>query len=271
MELEKAIISENVKKYHQTEATCPLFNPAIYNNIGSIGTGPASTAILEGHLDPHTSTGTATTKDFLAYMKKTASIPDLDIEDGLMSLQEFRHSWKQVKERTSSIGPHIGHYKAATQNPMLARLFHLKSEIPLLGGFTPKCYQRGLDVMIMKKANSPDIDKLQTVVLFDSEANHTNKWIGRFPMQRAIDMNAIAPEQYSQPGHSAIDHALNCRLTFDHNAFQRSSFALTCSNLKSCYDRVVHTAVSLALQKLGLPIEFIIGMLDSIQHMVHNI
>ena len=88
-------------------------------------------------------------------------------------------------------------------------------------------------------------------------------------MQRAIDINAIAPKQYSRPGCSAIDHALNCRLTFDHNAFQRSSFALACSDLKSCYDR--DAAVSLALQKLGLPIEFIIGMLDSIQHMVHNI
>ena len=34
---------------------------------------------------------------------------------------------------------------------------------------------------------------------------------------------------------------------------------------------MVHAAVSLSLQRLGLPIEFIIGMLDSIQKMVHNI
>ena len=86
----------------------------------------------------------------------------------------------------------------------------------------------------MKKANSTDIDKLQMVVLFDSEANHTNKWIGRFAMQRALEINAIAPEQYSWPGRSAIDHTLNHTLTFDHNTFQRSSFALACSDLKSC-------------------------------------
>ena len=73
--------------------------------------------------------------------------------------------------------------------------------------------------MIMKKAHSTDIAKLRTVVLFDSKANHTNKWIGRFAMQRAINFEEIAPEQYSRPGRSAINHALNRRLTFDHNAF----------------------------------------------------
>ena len=63
--------------------------------------------------------------------------------------------------------------------------------------------------MILKKANSTDIDKLRTVILFDSEANHTNKWIGRFVMNIAIQNNKIAPEQYSRPGRSAIDHAFS--------------------------------------------------------------
>ena len=61
-------------------------------------------------------------------------------------------------------------------------------------------YKKGLDMMIMKKANSTNIDKLQTVVLFDSEANHTNKWIGRLAIQCAIDNVEIGPEQYSRPG-----------------------------------------------------------------------
>ena len=39
----------------------------------------------------------------------------------------------------------------------------------------------------------------------------------------------------------------------------------------SCYDRVVHAAVSLDLQRLGLPIEFIIRMFNSIQRMTHRI
>ena len=34
---------------------------------------------------------------------------------------------------------------------------------------------------------------------------------------------------------------------------------------------VVHTVMSLALQQIGLPIEFILGIFDSIQKMVHHI
>ena len=109
------------------------------------------------------------------------------------------------------------------------------------------------------------------MVLFDTESNHTNKWIGKLAMNQALQMDSIAKEQYSRPGQSAIDHALNRLLTFDHHGFQCPPFALACSNLKSCYDQVVHTVASLALQKLGLPIQFILGMLDSIQQMVHNI
>ena len=45
-----------------------------------------------------------------------------------MSLQDFQYRWKRIKECASSIGPHIEHYKAATQNDELASLFHLKSK-----------------------------------------------------------------------------------------------------------------------------------------------
>ena len=68
-------------------------------------------------------------------MRKSSSIKDLSINECLMSLQKFYDSWKNVKERTSSIGPHILHYKAETQHDRLAHMFHMKSEIPLLGGF----------------------------------------------------------------------------------------------------------------------------------------
>ena len=268
--LENAIIKENTKKYHQTESSCPLFHPSIYNQIGSIGDGPAASDILNRTFEPP-EVISQSTKDFLTYVQKSSSIQDLSIEECLMSLQDFKTRWRNVKERTSSIGPHIGHYKAATQHDGLSRLFHLKSEIPLLGEFAPSSYKKGLDVMILKKVNSTDIDKLRTVVLFESEANHTNKWIGRFAMNVAIQNTKIAPEQYSGLGHSAIDHTLNCRLTFDHHAFHRTPFALSCSDLKSCYDRVVHAAVSLPLQRLGFPVEFILGVLELIQSMVHNI
>ena len=100
----------------------------------------------------------------------------------------------------------------------------------------------------MKQAQSADIGKLQMIVLFDSEANHGFKWLGAFTMKLAIVSGEMALEQYSCPGRSAIDHALNRRFTFDHYRYCRLLYALACSDLASCYDRVVHAAVSLALQ-----------------------
>ena len=42
-------------------------------------------------------------------------------------------------------------------------------------------------------------------------------------------------------------------------------------DLKSCYDRVVHTAASLALQRVGVPISQIKCMFGTIQNLVHRI
>ena len=45
---EKEIIAENLKKYHQSEASCPLFHPPLYKEICSLDDGPACASILKG-------------------------------------------------------------------------------------------------------------------------------------------------------------------------------------------------------------------------------
>ena len=252
------------------EHSCPLFEEAILHNIGETGNGPEVPNILNGTYTPLPGTSKPVCT-FLHYMCRSSKTLTLQISDCFMSLEEFVHSWKGVRTSTSSIGPHIGHYKAATQNLQLTKIFHMKLEIPFLGVFAPDRYPKWLDVMIMKKAESNSIGDLRTVVLFDSEANHGNKWIGKFTMNKAVQQGDIATEQYSQTGHSAEDHALKQKLTFNHHKFKCSPLALVCSGLKSCYNRVVHAAVSLALQRIGLPIEFILGMFGLIQQMIHHI
>ena len=111
-----------------------------------------------------------------------------------MSREEFVTSWKNVRENTPSLGPHIGNYKAAVQHQHLASIFYKKSLISFKGGFAPKQYCKGLDVMIMKKAQLADIGKLRTIVLFDLEANRGFKWLGAFTMKRAIASGEIALE-----------------------------------------------------------------------------
>ena len=90
---------------------------------------------------------------------------------------------------------------------------------------------------------------LRTIFLLDYEANHTYKRIGRESMRSAIDHRQICPEQYSIPQHSAVAHGINQRLVIDYQQYLRQTFSLAFSYLKSCYDRIFHSAASLDLQR----------------------
>ena len=47
--LEKFIIAENLKKYHQTKGTFPLLDdPRLYSDIGSLSEGPEVEALIYG-------------------------------------------------------------------------------------------------------------------------------------------------------------------------------------------------------------------------------
>jgi hypothetical protein len=125
--------------------------------------------------------------------------------------------------------------------------------------------------MLLKKENSFHVDSLRTIVLFDSEANMNYKHIGRRAMNLALAQSQIATEQYSWPKRKAIDHALNRKLIMDHQLYIRKPYAMTSCDLKSCYDRIVHSPASIALQRLGIPKTEVISMFDSIQRMQHKV
>ena len=55
----------------------------------------------------------------------------------------------------------------------------------------------------------------------------------------------------------------------DHHQSKRLYFSLTSCDLTGCYDRIIHTAVALALLRVGIPHGKI--MFSSIQKMVHRI
>ena len=90
-------------------------------------------------------------------------------------------------------------------------------------------------------------------------------------MDHALCQGCIAPEQYSRPNRSAIDHALNRRLTFDHQFYTRCPSCLGCCDLTGCYDRILHTIAALVLRKVGVSKAKIHSMFSTIQRMVHCI
>jgi Reverse transcriptase (RNA-dependent DNA polymerase). len=141
----------------------------------------------------------------------------------------------------------------------------------MLTGYSPVRHRRGVDVMLLKKENVYDIDKLRTIVLFDTEANMNNKHTGRRAMNAAIRKKMIVDEQYSRPHRKAIDHSLNRRLIMDHQLYLRQPYTLTSCDLKSCYDRINHTSASLCLQKAGIQKPEITAMFQTIQRMQHQV
>ena len=266
-QMEKRIIKENEAKFHQTEGRCPLLHGRLYRDLGEMGDGPRAQDVLKGTYKPPRGTSKAT-RSWLKRMKRdnmdkrTATTP---------SLQAYREGWKKTKERTASGELHMGHFKAGAIHKKLGWVHYQMSLIPMSTGYSPKRWKTGTDVMLLKAPEVYLLEKLRTIVLYEADFNHENKRTGRKGMQLALEQDKIAEEQFSRPGRSAQDNALSKRLVFDYFRLKKQPFGMGACDLKSCYDRVVHTAASLALQRVGVPIERIKCMFSTIQTMVHHI
>ena len=90
---------------------------------------------------------------------------------------------------------------------------------------------------------------LRTIVLLDSEANHTYKCIRGEAMRSAIELRNFFTEIYIRPQHSSVAHGINRRLVFNYQLYLRQPFSLACSDLKSCYNKIAHSAASLSLKR----------------------
>ena len=266
-QMEKHIIKENEAKFHQTEGRCPLLHGKLYRDLGAMGDGPKAQDVLNGTYEPPRGTSEAT-KTWLKRMKKEN--PHTRRKKGT-SMKEFREGWKKTKERTASGELHMGHFKAGAIHKKIGWVHYQMSQIPMSTGYSPKRWKIGTDVMLLKDPDVYLLDKLRTIVLYEADFNHENKRTGREGMQLALDKNKIADEQFSRPGRSAQDNALSKRLAFDYFRLKKQPFGMCACDLKSCYDRVVHTAASLALQRVGVPLERIKCMFYTIQTLVHHI
>ena len=266
-EMEEAILRENEEKFHQTEGWCPLLHGQLALDLGMIGDGPKVMEVFKGTYRCPEGTSYHT-KKWLEHMK---------IEDpGQLraiqtTLRDYRIGWKKINERTASGDLHMGHFKAGCTHPQIGWFHFQMSGIPMKTGYSPKRWRRGTDVMLLKSPEVYLLKKLRTIVLYEADYNHENKRIGRDAMTQALQQGQLADEQYSRPGRSSQDNALNKRLVFDHFRFNKQNFGMFACDLKSCYDRIVHTAASIALQKVGVPLSKIKCMFSTVQRLVHHV
>jgi hypothetical protein len=130
-DIESAIITENKKKYHQTENYCPFLCEPLLSDFRHFGEGPATEQVLNGTyrcpptIDQYT-------KEYIRLCKSSTSNTNLH-----RSAQDFKKSWRQINKRISSRHLHFGHFKAACKHEVNILVQYTLAEIPLQSGYSP--------------------------------------------------------------------------------------------------------------------------------------
>ena len=165
----------------------------------------------------------------------------------------------------------MGHYKCVMRDDWLSWLFFQRADFVSNTGYSPIRHRRCIDLMILKRSQSYLIKKQRTLGILDTEFNQVNSIFAKDVTTAAIESNAIAKEQFCRPGSCSIDQTILKRCTFDHLQYRRECYSLTSCDLAGCYDRILHSAAALALQRLGIPSTRINAMFYSIEHMIHRV
>jgi len=65
------------------------------------------------------------------------------------------------------------------------------TSIPMRSGYSPQHWQSCIDAMILKKEGSRAVGILRTIMLFESDFNFMNKYIGQKMLQRATKIRLL--------------------------------------------------------------------------------
>ena len=268
--IEQACHKENSIKFSQTEHT-PTMAGILADEIGFDGTSEVCRQILDGTYIPPPGTNDYT-KAYLQELKRPQHLHQPP--QAAIPTSTFKDGWKKINEHISSglSGIHFGHMKACGRDDTLANFEATMCHIPFATGYSPDEWKTSINCMIEKKGKGVEVENLRTINLMESDFNFNNKVMGRTVSDCAERNKLLPKEQYgSRQQHQARHHGINKRLTYDLAHFQRRPMIVCSNDAKSCYDRIVHSIASMAMQRLGLPLQPIQCMITTIQDMDHYI
>jgi len=205
-------------------------------------------------------------------LKKAIKLPD-DLEEGTQiwydyiqnyddnpekitwTTEEYCDSWRQMKEEKGSLpGIHSAHLKCLDHTSKAAEVISRLALVPILTGYAPTQWKKGIDSMIPKKEGEWRPEKLRLILLMDARFNHNNKLIGKKVMEYGENKGLLAPEQYgSRKEKSAIEHAINKRLTLDIARQAKMNAIYIANDATSCYDRILLMVAYLTMRNFGIP------------------
>ena len=264
-------IEANQQKYRRTECT-PFMTQPLLSSVGFDGLNPTASSILNGTFP--TTNLPSHTAHHIQELSAPQNLPPWPAHFLRITPAEHARAWRKAKERTSSSpsGLHFGLWKANAQHPTLCEMDSILRVIPFRTGYSMRRWQHGIDVELQKEQGNFNIERMRTIVLMEADHNLNNKLLGRRAMAHAERHQALAPEQYgSRKNHSSAQATVNNRLIYDLMRQTRHGGVICSNDAESCYDRIVHSVLSLSLQRLGVPFQPIKSMLTTIQKMEHKI
>jgi hypothetical protein len=270
--IEDKLLEENIRRFNQADGSPFLIEPLV-RLVGKYGEEHGVHSILDNQFQLPCREIDRYTSLLVKEMKNPDNYCPKEID---LSLDNFVRGWHKAKEHTASgrSGLHFGHFMAACTHNELSRIEQQMANFPLKSGYSPRRWQQGIEVMLLKQANNFYINKLRAILLFEADFNHNNKRIGRCLMQHAEENQWIALEQYgSRKQVSAIDHCLNKRLSFDIIRQYKHPAAICVNDMKGCYDRIVHSVASICMQRMGMtmgPLRSMFFTLQNLQHFIRS-
>jgi exonuclease III len=273
-EIEEVLLPVNESKVRASEHT-PFMKSPLVDDFGYRQNGVAHEQVLQGVYDIPEACDKAT-----ALVIKGLRRPAADKEGPKyrprthITTEDHIRGWKKQRERTAGglSGLHFGQYKAHAQEVDLAALDASMRSVAYTTGYSFRRWKKGLDVQLLKRTNDHRASQLRTILLMEPDHNMNNKVIGRDAMFAGERLHIHARDNYGgRRGLRAAEVSMNQLLTYNSIWARRGRAVVMSNDAKGCYDRIVHTVVNLALQRLGVPKPALQSMLETIQEMEHHI
>jgi hypothetical protein len=150
-EMERAIIRSNKMKFQLSFGT-PFYNHPYNKLFGYLGITNASRQVLAGTFNPPCG-ASSHMKDFLKHLAMPYVIKS-NPNSMELSVNSFISYWKKARENTSCYPSEFSFatFKVSSHDIYLATMDCILTRIPLNTGYSPRRWQRTVDVMIPKKS-----------------------------------------------------------------------------------------------------------------------
>ena len=127
---------------------------------------------------------------------------------------------------------------------------------------------RGLTVLLEKICGNNYVNKLRAICLFEADFNWWNKLIFARRMIHNAGQNSMIPDElFAKPNSKCTEATMSKTFLGNISKVQHHPAAIEGTDLSDCYDRGAHPPKSLGMQAIGVPVNAIKVLLQSLQMM----